>query len=173
MKSPLSCLHGEICFNSKILLLCSATDAQNTDEVSPATARASIVCKVNANKPAYHPNIYECQSVEKCCVNEGAPSCCGTDIKSSAMFIFFPITLVVFYRFCCSVEQAIMWGCLIGILLVVGIFAYCYFNDTYCCDPEPDEDGGTYCCCIPASSSRYKKRVNVDEYVRRSRCPVL
>uniref|UniRef100_A0A914XAB3 Uncharacterized protein n=1 Tax=Plectus sambesii TaxID=2011161 RepID=A0A914XAB3_9BILA len=132
-----------LCFSSKV------ADAQEDEDYYDQTTTdvQPVVCKIRESEPAYHPNVYECQPTEKCCVNEAAPSCCGTDLKSSAI-----------------VEQAIMWGCLIGILLIVGIFAFCYFNDNYCCDPDPDNDGGTYCCCIPASS-RYKKRVKMNEYM--------
>ncbi len=57
------------------------------------------------------------------------------------------------------VEQAIMWGALIGILVIVGIVASCYFKDRYCCDGEPEEGG--FCCF--GRKKKYKKTVNFRE----------
>lgn len=68
------------------------------------------------------------------------------------------LRLGIFYIY--SKEQAIMWGCLIGILLLVGIAASCYFKDRYCCDGDPDEDDKHICCCCCKRKIKYKKRMS-------------
>lgn len=56
--------------------------------VTPATVKAEkVLCKIDEEQPAYMPNIYWCESSERCCENEGLPSCCGTNITADAMLV--------------------------------------------------------------------------------------
>jgi len=48
------------------------------------------------------------------------------------------------------------------VLLIIGIIAYCYFNDNYCCVNNDDEDTVGCLCCKHRRRDHYREgRVNM------------
>jgi hypothetical protein len=59
-------------------------------------------------------------------------------------------------------EQVMLWATLAGVLLIIGIIAYCYFNDNYCCVDNDDEDIVGCLCCKHRRRDHYREgRVNM------------
>ena len=56
----------------------------------------------------------------------------------------------------------ILWSVLAAILLAIGLIAYCYFNDNYCCVSDGDEDTVGCLCCKRQRATSYKvSKMNV------------
>ena len=68
------------------IIIVSVSMAQEAAIVTkPPQAASKVLCKIDEDQPEYMPNIYWCESNERCCENEGLPSCCGTSITTDAV----------------------------------------------------------------------------------------
>ncbi|XP_071525957.1 uncharacterized protein [Panulirus ornatus] len=87
-----------------------------------------IECYAKLDGPKDDPNnIYRCPKPEKCCQENGRPSCCREkDISVSAW------------------EQAQLWGTLAGMILVLAAVMWYCRHDGDCFGNKKGQEG---CCC--------------------------
>ena len=69
-----------------LTLWAGVAEGQAEAAAAPTTTPGPTVCKKDEAGPDYLPNVYECTSEERCCENEGAPSCCGTEVCPSSFW---------------------------------------------------------------------------------------
>ncbi|XP_045615050.1 uncharacterized protein [Procambarus clarkii] len=82
-----------------------------------AEEKGKIECYANPSGSKLDPNnIYTCTSEQKCCQENGVPTCCSEKPTSEAV-----------------VGQAQLWGTLAGLILVMGaLMWYCRHDGNWC-----------------------------------------
>ncbi|RCN30245.1 hypothetical protein ANCCAN_23983, partial [Ancylostoma caninum] len=52
----------------------------------------SVVCTINKSEPPYQPNVYLCKTKSYCCISNGQPVCCLSEISIHSVSVSFQMS---------------------------------------------------------------------------------
>lgn len=74
-------------------------------------------------------NIYRCDKVEKCCHEQGMPTCCTEKPAETAAW-----------------EQAQLWGTVAALIIILALLMWYCRHDGNCCGKKKDKGDKGGCC---------------------------